>query len=142
MLFPVEFDRRNVPLLTKEPDHFARKRAMEACCLIPLGRERGSNLGIHQPCCIEFTDALLNRFYIGRGVVAAHTAFVAKLLIRPSLPVDLHPDLPMCPFAVDDHVADDQPQHLLAFCTGGRGSLEDAQEDHCPVPQWLLDPPG
>jgi len=140
VLFPVKFDRRNIPLLTKEPDHFASKRPMEACCLISLCRERSCNLGIHHPCCIEFTDALLNRFDIGRRFVAAHTAFVAELLIRASLPVDLNPDLPMGSFAVDDHVADDQAQHLLALCTGGRGSLEDAQEDHCRAPGWPLDP--
>src|SRR5260370_9857766 len=99
---------------------------MQAGRLIPFGSEVSGDLGVQQSSRIEFADALLERFHIGRRFIAAHTAFVPELFMGPGLPVDLKPNLSMRSLAVDDDVPDHQAQHLLAISTRGSGSLPES----------------
>src|SRR6266566_3506905 len=140
-LVPVEFDRRDLPLLTQVPDHFARNGVNESWCLISLRGERCSNLSVHQPCCVELAHPLFERLRSSKHGVTAHPALVPELLMGPGLPIDLHPDLASNPFAIDDHLPNHQAQHLLALSTGSRGRLEDVSVNRCQGPQWPLDPP-
>src|ERR1700730_12904282 len=88
---------------------------MQAGGLISFRIEDIGNLGISEESTIELTDTLLESFGIGRLFVAAHPPFVTELLMRPRLPIDLNPDLPMNSLAIDDHIANHQTQHLLAI---------------------------
>jgi hypothetical protein len=140
-LVPVQFDRRDLPLLTQVPDHFAGNGVNEPWCLIALRSERCCNLSIHQPCGVELAHALLDRLRTSKHGVAAHPALVAELLMGPRLPIDLYPDLAFNSLAINDHLPNHQAQHLLALSTGGRGRLEDASVNRCQGPQWPLGPP-
>src|SRR5436305_5557929 len=91
---------------------------MQASCPIPLGIEGRRNLSIDELSGIERADALFQGFHVSRRFVAAHTACVAKLLMGSGLPVDLHPDLSTSSLAIDNHIADDQAEHLFAVSAG------------------------
>src|SRR5258708_7481886 len=112
---------------------------MQAGGLIPFRIEDIGNLGIPVKSTIELTDTLLERFGISRVFVAAHSPFVAELLMCPRLPIDLKPDLPMDSPAINDHVSNHQAQHLLAIGAGGRLGLPKSRqvtaqsEDGCSV---------
>src|SRR5260221_5230889 len=127
-LVPVQFDRRDLPLLTQVPDHFARNGVNEPWCLISLALQRYCNLSIHQPCCVELAHALFERRSISKHGVAVHAALIPELLVSPRLPIDLHPDLASNPLAIDDHLPNHQAQHLLALSTGGRGCLPECRQ--------------
>ena len=49
MLVPVQFDRRDLPLLTQVTDDLARNGVNKSGCLIALTLQRRCNLSIHQP---------------------------------------------------------------------------------------------
>src|SRR6266566_46273 len=122
-LVPVQFDRRDLPLLTQVPDHFARNGVNESWGLISLRSERCRNLSVHQPCGIELAHALLERLRTSKHGVAAHPALVPELLMGSGLPIDLHPHLAFNPLAIDDYLPNHQAQHLLALSTGSCGRL-------------------
>src|SRR6266566_5442629 len=122
-LVPVEFDRRDLPLLTQVPDHFARNGVNESWCLISLRGERCCNLSVHQPCCVELAHALLERLRTSKHGVTAHPALVPELRVRPRLPIDLHPDLAFNPLAINDYLPNHQAQHLLALRIARRRRL-------------------
>src|SRR5947207_14945372 len=98
---------------------------MQASCPISLSIENLRNLSINELSGVEVTDALFKRFHIGRRFIVAHTAYVTELLMGPSLPVDLHPDLSMVSLAIDDHISDQQTQHLFAVGTRSGRSMPD-----------------
>ena len=127
-LFSVEFDRRDLPFLTQMPDHFARNGVRELWRLILLLGEHRRDLGIHEPGGIEVADTLLECLRISQHRVTAHAAFVAKLVMGPGLPVDLHPDLASNSLAIDDHLSNDQAQHLFALGIGRCGSLPEGRK--------------
>src|SRR5437763_13003171 len=88
MLFSiVDLGRRNVPFLTQQPNHPTGKWTVKTGRLIPFGIEVSSDLSIHEPSRIQFTDSLLERLCIGRRFVALHAPFVGELLMCPRLPV-------------------------------------------------------
>src|SRR6266446_7680028 len=128
VLFSVDLDRRNVPFCAQQPHHSTSKGTVEPGRPIAFCVENRCNLGIDETSRIEFTNALLERFHIGRRFVAAHAAFVAELLMGSGLPVDLHPDLSLGSLAIDDHVPDHQAQHLLALGIGRRLRLPENSE--------------
>src|SRR5260370_12353721 len=103
MLFAIDLDSRDVPFLTQQPDHIASEGTMQACRAIAFRVERTGNLSIDVLSGIEFTNPLPERFHISRLFVPLHTAFLPELLILPSFPVDLKPDLSLGSLAIDDH---------------------------------------
>src|SRR2546421_13125586 len=101
---------------------------MQASCPIPLRIENLCNLSIDELSGVERADALFKGFHVSRRFVTAHTACVAKLLMGSGLPVDLHPDLSMSSLAIDNHLSDDQAEHLFAVGTGGSLGRPDGRQ--------------
>lgn len=103
LLVVVQFHCRDLPLRAQVTDDLARNGVNKPWGLISLTLQRRGNLGIHQPCCVEFPYALLKCLRSRKHSVTAYPALIPELFLGSRLPIDLDPNLAANPLAIHDH---------------------------------------